>query len=161
MMFQEQIEAGYADDAGHAQHAPQQRMLDFVNSKPSSDLPETSYAPGIHPARMDKLLPKGIARRLQAGFKDFDKKNRGFLTNEAVLIGAETRTSSPVRIPRDPSTLLHIHYKGLFPCGVQDMQVVLYRLQLMETEPLLQWPTITVKRHRATPTVKFQKQNRQ
>ena len=117
MMFQEQIERAFWDEAGHTQNAPAQRMLDFVNSKPSSDLPETSYAPGIHPARMDKLLPKGIARRLQAGFKDFDKKNRGFLTNEAVLIGAETRTSSPVRIPRDPSTLLHIHYKGLFPCG--------------------------------------------
>lgn len=117
MMFQEQIERAFWDEAGHTQNAPAQRMLDFVNSKPSSDLPETSYAPGIHPARMDKLLPKGIARRLQAGFKDFDKKNRGFLTNEAVLIGAETRTSSPVRIPRDPSTLHHIHYKGLFPCG--------------------------------------------
>lgn len=92
-------------------------MIDFVNSKQSTSLPATSYAPGIHSARIDKLLPKGIARRLQAGFKDFNKKNRGFLTNEAVLIGAETRTSSPVRIPRDPETLAHLRLKGLFPCG--------------------------------------------
>lgn len=117
MHFQEKIERDFWEEAGHTQNAPAQRMMDFVNSKPSESLPETSYAPGIHPARIDKLLPKGIARRLQAGFKDFDKKNRGFLTNEAVLIGAETRTSSPVRIPRDPETLSHIGFRGLFPCG--------------------------------------------
>jgi len=115
--FQERIEKAFWDDAGQTQNAPAQRMVDFVNGKQSSSLPETSYAPGIHPARIDKLLPKGIARRLQLGFKDFDRKNKGFLTNEAVLIGAETRTSSPVRIPRDPETLTHLHYKGLFPCG--------------------------------------------
>lgn len=117
MHFQERIERAFWDEAGQTQNAPAQRMVDFVNGKPSADLPETSYAPGIHPARIDKLLPKGISRRLQAGFKDFDRKNRGFLTNEAVLIGAETRTSSPVRIPRDTETLIHIRIKGLFPCG--------------------------------------------
>lgn len=117
MHFQERIERAFWDEAGQTQNAPAQRMVDFVNGKPSADLPETSYAPGIHPARIDKLLPKGIARRLQTGFKDFDRKNRGFLTNEAVLIGAETRTSSPVRIPRDSETLIHIRVKGLFPCG--------------------------------------------
>ncbi|MCM1137120.1 MAG: FAD-binding protein [Duncaniella sp.] len=117
MHFQEKIERDFWEEAGHTQNAPAQRMMDFVNSKPSTSLPDTSYAPGIHPARIDKLLPKGIARRLQAGFKDFDKKNRGFLTNEAVLIGAETRTSSPVRIPRDPESLSHVKFKGLFPCG--------------------------------------------
>lgn len=117
MHFQEKIEKNFWEEAGHTQNAPAQRMIDFVNSKQSTSLPATSYAPGIHSARIDKLLPRGIARRLQAGFKDFDKKNRGFLTNEAVLIGAETRTSSPVRIPRDPETLAHLRLKGLFPCG--------------------------------------------
>ncbi len=117
MHFQERIERAFWDEAGHSQNAPAQRMEDFVNGKPSSSLPDTSYAPGIHPARIDKLLPKGIARRLQAGFRDFDRKNRGFLTNEAVLIGAETRTSSPVRIPRDSETLIHRQMQGLFPCG--------------------------------------------
>ncbi|MDE7145659.1 MAG: FAD-binding protein, partial [Duncaniella sp.] len=117
MHFQERIERAFWDEAGHSQNAPAQRMEDFVNGKPSSSLPDTSYAPGIHPARIDKLLPKGIARRLQAGFRDFDHKNRGFLTNEAVLIGAETRTSSPVRIPRDSETLIHRQMQGLFPCG--------------------------------------------
>ena len=92
-------------------------MVDFVNSRGSDSLPATSYPPGIHPARIDRLLPKGIARRLQEGFKDFDRKNRGFLTNDAILIGAETRTSSPVRIPRDHETLTHISVPGLYPCG--------------------------------------------
>ncbi|MDE5826013.1 MAG: FAD-binding protein, partial [Duncaniella sp.] len=117
MDFQERIEKSFWTEAGRAQNAPAQRMADFVASKSSSDLPATSYAPGIHPARIDRLLPKGISRRLQQGFKDFDRKNRGFLTNEAVLIGAETRTSSPLRIPRDSETLGHIRLRGLFPCG--------------------------------------------
>ncbi len=117
MTFQERIERAFWEEAGRTQNAPAQRMADFVASKQSSDLPPTSYAPGIHPARIDRLLPKGIARRLQAGFKDFDRKNRGFLTNEAVLIGAETRTSSPLRIPRDAETLAHVGLAGLFPCG--------------------------------------------
>lgn len=117
MHFQEHIEKAFWEEAGRTQNAPAQRMADFVASRPSADLPATSYAPGIHPARIDKLLPKGIARRLQQGFRDFDRKNRGFLTNEAVLIGAETRTSSPLRIPRDPETLAHKELRGLFPCG--------------------------------------------
>lgn len=117
MHMQERIERAFWEEAGHTQNAPAQRMDDFVNSRPSSDLPSTSYPPGIHPARIDRLLPKGIARRLQEGFKDFDRKNRGFLSHEAVLIGAETRTSSPVRIPRDSETLSHITFRGLYPCG--------------------------------------------
>lgn len=117
MHFQERIERSFWEYAGHTQNAPAQRMEDFVNAKASESLPPTSYAPGIHPARIDKLLPKGISRRLQAAFKDFDRKNRGFLTNDAVLIGAETRTSSPVRIPRDPETLQHVTLQGLFPAG--------------------------------------------
>lgn len=117
MHFQERIEKAFWDEAGRTQNAPAQRMVDFVNSRQSADLPVTSYAPGIHSARIDRLLPKGIARRLQQGFKDFDRKNKGFLTNDAVLIGAETRTSSPLRIPRDPETLAHISVPGLFPTG--------------------------------------------
>lgn len=99
------------------QSAPAQRMTDFVGSRPSRDLPATSYAPGIHPARLDKLLPPEIAHRLQRGFEEFGRKQRGFLSPQAVLIGAETRTSSPVRIPRDPATLSHIELQGLYPCG--------------------------------------------
>lgn len=117
MTFQERIERAFWEEAGRTQNAPAQRMADFVASKQSADLPASSYAPGIHSARIDRLLPKGIARRLQAGFKEFDRKNRGFLTNEAVLIGAETRTSSPLRIPRDAETLVHVGVAGLFPCG--------------------------------------------
>ncbi len=117
MRFQEQIERSFWEEAGRSQNAPAQRMADFVASRQSEDLPPTSYAPGIHSARIDRLLPKGIARRLQQGFKDFDLKNKGFLTNEAVLIGAETRTSSPLRIIRDPETLSHVRLQGLFPCG--------------------------------------------
>ena len=117
MRFQEDIERRFFEDAEGSQNAPAQRMHDFVNGKHSSSLPATSYAPGIHPARIDKLLPPFIAGRLQKGFSDFGRKSRGFLTNDAVLIGAETRTSSPVRIPRDNETLQHVEYFGLYPCG--------------------------------------------
>lgn len=117
MRFQEDIEKHFFDDANGTQNAPAQRMHDFVNGKASTSLPPTSYAPGIHCARIDKLLPPAIAKRLQKGFAEFGKKSRGFLTNEAVLIGAETRTSAPVRIPRDNDTLQHIEYTGLYPCG--------------------------------------------
>ncbi|MCM1521274.1 MAG: FAD-binding protein [Muribaculaceae bacterium] len=117
MHFQEMIERAFWEEARHTQNAPAQRMTDFVNSKPSESLPSTSYPPGIHPARIDRLLPKMISRRLQEGFKEFDRKNKGFLTPEATLIGAETRTSSPVRVPRQPDTLSHVRIEGLFPCG--------------------------------------------
>lgn len=117
MRFQEDVERRFYDDADGSQNAPAQRMRDFVEGKVSASLPATSYAPGIHPARIDRLLPPFIAKRLQKGFSDFGRKSRGFLTNEAVLIGAETRTSSPVRIPRDPENLCHVAVSGLYPCG--------------------------------------------
>ncbi len=117
MRFQEDIERKFFEEAGGTQNAPAQRMCDFVNARNSESLPPTSYAPGIHPARIDKLLPEPISRRLRKGFEEFGRKSRGFLTNEAVLIGAETRTSAPVRIPRDHETLQHVELKGLFPCG--------------------------------------------
>ena len=117
MYFQEKIERRFYEDAGHTHNAPAQRMTDFVNGKDSHSLPSTSYAPGIHPARIDKLLPKFIASRLQEGFREFGRKSRGFLTSEATLIGCETRTSSPVRIPRDNDSLCHIYIRGLYPAG--------------------------------------------
>lgn len=117
MKFQEDIERTFFEDANQTQNAPAQRMVDFVNGVGSKDLPPTSYAPGIHPARIDKLLPQMVSTRLQQGFREFGRKAHGFLTNEAILIGDETRTSAPVRIPRDTTTLEHIEIKGLFPCG--------------------------------------------
>ncbi|MFG6381033.1 MAG: NAD(P)/FAD-dependent oxidoreductase [Muribaculum sp.] len=117
MYYQEEIEARFYKDADMTHNAPAQRMLDFTKGKPSSTLPPTSYAPGIHSARIDRLLPQAISERLRKGFIEFGRKSRGFLTNDAVLIGCETRTSAPVRIIRDNSTLQHIRIKGLFPCG--------------------------------------------
>ena len=117
MHFQEEIEQTFFEASGHTQQAPAQRMKDFTEGKQSDTLPRSSYPPGLISARIDKLLPKGVARRLQEGFKVFGQKQRGFLTNEAVLIGDETRTSSPVRIPRSPESLTHIDIDGLYPCG--------------------------------------------
>ena len=101
----------------HKQTAPAQRMSDFVNGRLSYDLPKSSYAPGLISSPLHFWLPKAISGRLQEGFKTFGRLSRGFLTNEAVLIGVETRTSSPVRILRTPDTLMHVRLKGLFPCG--------------------------------------------
>ena len=97
--------------------APAQRMKDFVESRPSKDLPPCSYLPGIVPSRLDLWLPPHIGKRLQQGFRDFDKKYPGFLTNEAVILGVESRSSSAVRIPRDPETLQSVSTPGLYPCG--------------------------------------------
>ena len=97
--------------------APAQRMKDFVEGRASKDLPKCSYLPGIVPSRLDQWLPAGIGKRLQQGFRDFDKKYPGFLTNEAVIVGVESRSSSPVRIIRDPETLQSINTPGLYPCG--------------------------------------------
>ncbi len=117
LQMQERIERAFYEESDKSQNAPAQRMTDFVNSRASTALPSTSYAPGIHPARIDQLLPKEIATRLQQGFRDFGKKYKGFLSPEATLIGCETRTSSPVRITRDPETLAHPQHPGLYPCG--------------------------------------------
>ena len=99
------------------QTAPAQRMADFVNGKLSYDLPESSYAPGLISSPLHFWMPAEITHRLQQGFKKFGAMSHGFLTNEAVLIAAETRTSSPVRILRDRDTLQHVRLRGLFPCG--------------------------------------------
>lgn len=97
--------------------APAQRLKDFVEGRASKDLPACSYLPGIVPSRLDLWLPVHIGKRLQQGFRDFDRKYPGFLTNEAVILGVESRSSSAVRIPRDPETLESISTPGLYPCG--------------------------------------------
>lgn len=97
--------------------APAQRMKDFVEGKESKSLPACSYLPGIVPSRLDQWLPAHIGKRLQQGFRDFDRKYPGFLTNEAVILGVESRSSSAVRIPRDPETLQSVNTPGLYPCG--------------------------------------------
>ncbi len=117
MHFQENIESAFFEASGHTQQAPAQRMTDFVEGRLSSDLPRSSYPPGLLSRRIDQLLPEAIATRLQEGFRVFGAKQRGFLTSEAVLVGDETRTSSPVRIPRNPENMQHIVVSGLYPCG--------------------------------------------
>ena len=117
MEFQEQLERDCWQQGNMKQTAPAQRMADFVNNRLSYDLPRSSYAPGLISSPLHFWLPKMIAHRLQEGFKTFGRQAHGFLTNEAVLIATETRTSSPVRIVRDNSTLQHVQIQGLFPCG--------------------------------------------
>ena len=117
MHFQEQLERMCWQQGNMKQTAPAQRMADFVYKRLSYDLPKSSYAPGLISSPLHFWLPKMIANRLQEGFKAFGKQAHGFLTNEAVLIATETRTSSPVRILRDNMTLQHVRLQGLFPCG--------------------------------------------
>ena len=117
MRFQEQLEKMCWQQGNMKQTAPAQRMVDFVNGKLSYDLPKSSYAPGLISSPLHFWLPKMISLRLQQGFKAFGKSAHGFLTNEAVMIAIETRTSSPVRIIRDKETLQHVRIQGLFPCG--------------------------------------------
>jgi len=102
---------------GRTQTAPAQRMTDFVEGRLSPDLPACSYPPGIASYRVDELLPRDIAERLQLGLRAFSSKMKGYLTREAVVVAVESRTSSPVRIPRDLQTLQHPQVRGLFPCG--------------------------------------------
>ena len=117
MEYQEQLERTCWQQGNMKQTAPAQRMVDFVNSKVSYDLPRSSYAPGLISSPLHFWLPKEISHRLQQGFRKFGSMSHGFLTNEACLIATETRTSSPVRILRDRETLQHVRIQGLFPCG--------------------------------------------
>ena len=117
MRFQEELERLCWQQGNMRQTAPAQRMADFVNGKLSYDLPKSSYAPGLISSPLHFWMPKMISKRLQEGFKVFGRQAHGFLTNEAVLIAVETRTSSPVRIVRDRESLQHIRIQGLFPCG--------------------------------------------
>ena len=117
MTFQEQLEENCWQQGNRKQTAPAQRMADFVNKRLSFDLPKSSYAPGLISSPLHFWMPEMITKRLQEGFKYFGKHAHGFLTNDAVMIGVETRTSSPVRIIRDNETLMHVRIQGLFPCG--------------------------------------------
>lgn len=117
MAFQERLEEVCWLNAGMKQVAPAQRMEDFIRKKNSFDLPESSYAPGLLASPLHFWMPEFVTNRLRDGFRYFGKVSNGFLTNEATLIGVETRTSSPVRILRDRETYQHVTIKGLFPCG--------------------------------------------
>ena len=117
MAFQEELERMCWQQGNMKQTAPAQRMADFVNNRLSYDLPKSSYAPGLISSPLHFWLPPMIRHRLQEGFKTFGRQAHGFLTNEAVLIATETRTSSPMRIVRDNEALQHVRLRGLFPCG--------------------------------------------
>ena len=117
MQWQQQVERDCWQQGNMKQTAPAQRMVDFVNGKLSYDLPRSSYSPGLISSPLHFWLPSHVGKRLREGFKDFGRKSHGFLTNEAVVIAVETRTSSPVRIVRDNETLMHVGVAGLFPCG--------------------------------------------
>jgi uncharacterized FAD-dependent dehydrogenase len=115
--FQKSVEHACWQAAGKTQKVPAQCMIDFIQNKPSTSLPETSYQPGLTPVNLNEVLPDFIAKALRKGLQDFGNKMRGYLTNDAVLHAPESRTSSPVRIPRDKETLQHVTIKGLYPCG--------------------------------------------
>ena len=117
MRFQEKLEQICWQQGNMRQTAPSQRMVDFTRKKLSYDLPATSYSPGLVSSPLHFWMPSFLSERLSKGFQLFGKSSRGFLTNEAVMIAVETRTSSPVRIIRDKDTLQHLTVEGLFPCG--------------------------------------------
>jgi uncharacterized FAD-dependent dehydrogenase len=115
--FQKEIEQRAWRLAGSTQRVPAQRLVDFVNGRLSADIPKTSYLPGTTSVELENVLPDFVHRSLQEGFRMFGRSMKGYLTNEAVVHAPESRTSSPVRIPRDPVSLEHIQIKGLYPCG--------------------------------------------
>lgn len=117
MHYQEQLERDTWQQGNRKQTAPAQRMADFVNGRLSYDLPKSSYAPGLISSPLHFWMPSFITKRLQEAFRTFGKQAHGFLTNEAVMIASETRTSSPIRILRNPENLMHVRLQGLFPCG--------------------------------------------
>ncbi|MGZ5191274.1 MAG: NAD(P)/FAD-dependent oxidoreductase, partial [Flavisolibacter sp.] len=123
MYFQQSVEQKAYEAGGGKLVAPAQRLVDFTNNKKSSTLPECSYLPGIHSVNLKEVLPEFIFHSLQTAFKEFGKKlsgrngSNGYLTNDAIVVATESRTSSPVRIPRDHETLQHPQLKNLYPCG--------------------------------------------
>ena len=117
MEFQKAIEQKAFQLAGSTQKVPAQRMVDFTQNKISSDIPKTSYVPGTTSVEMGQVFPGFLSQIMREGFKEFGKSMRGYLTNEAILHAPESRTSSPVRIPRDNDSLQHLQIKGLYPCG--------------------------------------------
>ena len=118
LKFQQYVEnLAYRNNGGKGLTAPAQRLRDFVDGRLSADLPENSYLPGTVSSPLHFWLPDSISTRLREAFKKFDRKMHGYLTNNAVILGVESRSSSPVRILRDPETLQHVRIKGLFPAG--------------------------------------------
>lgn len=117
MFFQQSIEKKAFDAGGGKFIAPAQRLVDFTENKLSSSLPGCSYLPGIHSSSLNEVLPAFIHKNLQQAFKEYGKKMRGYFTNDAIVVATESRTSSPVRIPRDAETLQHPQIKNLYPCG--------------------------------------------
>lgn len=117
MFFQQSIEKKAFDAGGGKFVAPAQRLVDFTENKLSSSLPDCSYLPGIHSSPLNEVLPAFIHKNLQQAFKEYGKKMRGYFTNDAIVVATESRTSSPVRIPRDAETLQHPQIKNLYPCG--------------------------------------------
>ncbi|MDR1652056.1 MAG: NAD(P)/FAD-dependent oxidoreductase [Prevotellaceae bacterium] len=118
LKFQQHLESlAFKNNGGRGQTAPAQGLLDFVTGRLSDNLAKTSYLPGLIPSPLHFWLPEFISKRLREGFRFFNQRMRGFITNDAVVVGVESRTSSPVRITRNTETFQHIEIKGLFPCG--------------------------------------------
>lgn len=117
VVFQKELEHMAFQAGGGQQRAPAQRVTDFLEGRLSSDLPPCSYHPGLTSVRLHQLLPDSLVKRLQEGVRKFEHKMRGYVTKEAVVVGVESRTSTPTRIPRDPHTLEHPVIPGLYPCG--------------------------------------------
>jgi hypothetical protein len=115
--FQKEIEQRAWRLAGETQRVPAQRLVDFTKGTVSASIPKTSYQPGTASVEMGEVLPTFVNRSLQEGFRLFGKSMKGYLTNEAVVHAPESRTSSPIRIPRDPDNLQHVQVQGLYPCG--------------------------------------------
>jgi uncharacterized FAD-dependent dehydrogenase len=117
LRLQEEVEKAAFVAGGSGLQAPALRLTDFCNGKLSADLPHCSYLPGIVSSDLSKVLPDFVYRSLQQGFRAFGKKMKGYYTHEAVVVATESRTSSPVRIPRNPETLAHPQWANLYPCG--------------------------------------------
>jgi uncharacterized FAD-dependent dehydrogenase len=117
MYFQQYVERKTFNAGGGKFVAPAQRLIDFCENKVSSSLPSCSYLPGVFSTSLKEVLPLSIHKNLQQAFREFGKKMKGYFTNEAIIVATESRTSSPVRIPRDPETLQHVQIKNLYPCG--------------------------------------------
>lgn len=117
LLLQEYLEKEFAKESGGSLNAPAQRIKDFLNGSVSKELPSTSYAPGIHACDFNRLFPNEISSRLKNGLKQIGKKCKEFISDEGIMLGLESRTSSPVRIPRDPETLQHIEISDLYPIG--------------------------------------------
>ena len=117
LAFQHEVEKRACTIAGGTQAAPAQKMSDYINGHVSGTLNDTSYQPGLVSVDMSEVLPEAVHARLKEGLRAFGKKMKGYLTNDAQIVGVESRTSSPVRIPRDKETCEHVQIKRLFPCG--------------------------------------------